>query len=222
MGIEPTETTMFLNLNQEKQQRILDAAIGEFAEKGYGKASVNVVVKKAEISKGALFKYFRSKSGLFAFVYRIALKRVKDYLRTVRDDSKDENFFLRLRKIMSAGVDFVHQYPGLARIYYRIIFTGDAPYKDEILEELHRESLEFIQSLIEDGIHRGDVRQDMNPRIGAFVLECVLDQFLQAHYLRFLDHSLELYGASTEKSKQWIEEIVELFRKGIGDNSQLI
>ena len=77
MGIESTETRMFLQLDTEKQQRVLEAAIDEFAERGYEKASMNTVVKKAGISKGALFKYFGNKSGLFAFVYRIALNHVK-------------------------------------------------------------------------------------------------------------------------------------------------
>lgn len=220
MGVKSIETKLFLQLDPEKQQRILEAAIDEFSDRGYEKASMNVVVQKAGISKGALFKYFGSKSGLFAFIYRIALNQVKDYLRTVRDKSQDENFFRRLEKIMAAGVDFVHRYPGLARIYYHIIFTGDSPYKDEILKELHRESLRFIQSLIEDGIQRGDVLPSLDPKTTAFVLECVLDRFLQAHHIQFLDHSLKLDGASTEESNQWIQKIVELFKRGLENDSK--
>ena len=219
MDIEPSETKTFLQLDHKKQLRILDAAIEEFADRGYDKASMNVVVRKAGISKGALFNYFKSKGGLFAFVYRIAFHRVKDYLRAVRDDTHDENFFQRLEKIMAAGVDFVHRYPGLARIYYHIIFTGDSPYKNEILKELHSESLKFIQSLIEDGIRRGELRPGINPQTTAFVLECVMDRFLQAHHLEFLDHSLKLYGATAEESKRMINEIIEIFRKGIESNS---
>ena len=220
MGIESTETEMFLQLDTEKQQRIMETAIDEFADKGYNRASMNTVVKKAGISKGALFKYFGSKSGLFAFIYRITLNHVKDYLRTVRDKSQDEIFFQRLEKIMAAGVDFVHRYPGLSRIYYHIIFTGDAPYKNEIIEELHRESIKFIESLIEDGIRRGDILPNLDPKTTAFVLECVLDRFLQAHHLQFLDHSLRLHGASAEESNQWIQKIVELFKRGLENDSK--
>ena len=219
MGIESTETKMFLQLDTEKQQRVLEAAIDEFSDRGYEKASMNVVVQKAGISKGAIFKYFGSKGGLFAFIYRIALNQVKDYLRTVRDESYSENFFKRLEKIMTAGVDFVHRHPGLARIYYRIIFTGDGPYKSEILEELHRESLKFIQSIVEEGIQQGDLRPDIDPATTAFVLECVLDRSLQAQ-LQFLDHSLKLHGASEEESHQWIQKIVELFKRGLENNSK--
>ena len=77
MGIQTTATEMFLKLDEEKRERVLSAAINEFADKNYNNASMNVVVKTAGISKGALFKYFRSKAGLFGFVYKMALGCVK-------------------------------------------------------------------------------------------------------------------------------------------------
>jgi len=214
--MESTETKMFLQLARQKQKRILDAAITEFAEKSYDNASMNMVVERAEISKGALFKYFQTKSGLFAYVYRMALSRVKDYLRGVRDESRDAPFFQRLEMIMRAGIGFIQDHPRLARIYYRIVFTGDSPYKKEILAELREESLKFIQSFVEQGIERGELRSDLDPRIAAFVLESILDRFMQAHHVQFLDHSLNLYQASTVESERWIGEIIELFRKGMG------
>ena len=45
----------FLNLELEKQDRIINAAIKEFAQKGYDKASTNEIVKEAGISKGLLY-----------------------------------------------------------------------------------------------------------------------------------------------------------------------
>ena len=195
----------------------MDAAITEFADRSYTNASMNRVVQRAEISKGALFKYFQTKSGLFAHVYRMALGLVKDYLRNVRDESRDLPFFQRLEMVMRAGVDFIRNHPRLARIYYHIIFTGDSPYKKEILAELREESLKFIQSFVEQGIERGEVRPDLDPRVAAFVLESVFDRFVQAHHARFFDHSLNLHQSATAASEQWIGEIVELFRKGMGN-----
>ena len=41
----------FLNLDKEKQDRIINAALKEFALKGYDNASTNEIVKSSEISK---------------------------------------------------------------------------------------------------------------------------------------------------------------------------
>ncbi|MGI6632481.1 MAG: TetR/AcrR family transcriptional regulator [Bacillota bacterium] len=47
------------------RKRILDAAIREFAEKGYDNASTNSIVDAAGTSKGLLFHYFGSKDALY-------------------------------------------------------------------------------------------------------------------------------------------------------------
>lgn len=215
MAIEPSETQLFLNLDPDKQQRILNAAIHEFADKGFDSASMNVVVKQAGISKGALFNYFKSKTGLFAFVYRMALEQVKQYLRTVRDSTCEENFFVRLEKIMQAGVSFINRHPGLARIYYRIIYTGDSPYKNDILKDIHGESLRFIESLVRQGIARGELRPDLDPGLCAFALECVLDRFIQAHHLEFMDSAIHLCEGSPADSSRWIRRFIDMVQHGM-------
>ncbi len=215
MSLEPSVTRMFLNLDAEKQRRIVEAAVDEFAGKGFTGASTNVVVDRAGISKGAIFKYFQSKSGLFAFVHRIALNRVKDYLRAVRDESAGTPFFQRLEKVMRAGVEFIRRHPGLARIYYHIRFTGDAPASKEILRELQRESLKFVQALIEEAVERGEVRRELDPSVAAFMLECIMDRFLQAHYFRFLDVSPAGGRERISRSSRWIPEMIEIVRRGM-------
>ncbi len=47
----PTET--FFNLPDEKKERIIEAAIDEFAENGLKNAKVNEIVRKSSIPKGS-------------------------------------------------------------------------------------------------------------------------------------------------------------------------
>ena len=215
MSLKTTATKMFLQLDEEKRERVLSAAIDEFAHKNYSNASMNVVVKSAGISKGALFKYFKNKAGLFAFVYKIALGRVKDYLRQVRDESEGEDFFGRLQKVMLAGLDFTRAHPGLAAIYYRIVFTGDSPYKREIVEEVHRESLAFIESLIQKGIERGELRTDLDPGLSAFLVEAVVDRFVQVHHAQFQSRSSSNHRISRMDPGREIEGILKILRNGM-------
>ncbi len=59
----------FEKLSAEKQKAIINAAMAEFAEKGYSRASTNEIVKQAGISKGILFHYFGSKRNLFLYLF---------------------------------------------------------------------------------------------------------------------------------------------------------
>ncbi len=45
----------------ESRERILDAALEEFGAWGYESASTNRVCRQAEISKGLLFHYYKTK-----------------------------------------------------------------------------------------------------------------------------------------------------------------
>jgi AcrR family transcriptional regulator len=56
----------FLNMPDEARRRLLDLAIQEFAERGFDEASLNDILARAGISKGAYYYYFDDKEDLFA------------------------------------------------------------------------------------------------------------------------------------------------------------
>ena len=70
----------FLTLESEKRDRIINAAMQEFSLKGFKNASTNEIVKRASISKGALFHYFSSKWELFEFLYQYSIDVFLDTL----------------------------------------------------------------------------------------------------------------------------------------------
>jgi len=80
----------FLNLNQDKQKKILEVCIHEFAERGYENASTNTIIKEAGISKGILFHYFQNKRSLFLYIvdycFQEVLEEYKKYPLTETGD----------------------------------------------------------------------------------------------------------------------------------------
>lgn len=72
--------TEFLNQDDARRSRILEAALEEFASKGYKKASTNTIVREANVSKGLLFHYFISKKELYLYLYKYARKFVANEL----------------------------------------------------------------------------------------------------------------------------------------------
>ncbi|HYE68317.1 MAG TPA: TetR/AcrR family transcriptional regulator [Anaerovoracaceae bacterium] len=68
----------FENLDNQKKQRIINAALTEFAKKNYDDASTNNIVNAAQIGKGMLFHYFGNKKNLYLYLYK--------YVREVMDN----------------------------------------------------------------------------------------------------------------------------------------
>ena len=62
----------FDKLPPERQATILDAATVEFATAGYENASLNRIIERAELSKGATYYYFDGKEDLYLTVLVLA------------------------------------------------------------------------------------------------------------------------------------------------------
>jgi len=209
------EKSLFSKLKPEKRERIIAAALGEFADKGYSGASMNAIAAHAGVAKGSLFDYFGSKSGLFGYIYRMALAETTEYLRSARAASRNDEFFTRIEKLMLASLDFVTTHPDIAAVYYRITHTGDAPYPTDILADIHGRLLDFIRDFITEAIARHEIRSDIDPSITAFMLAGILDRFLQAHFAPFLDPYATFTAIGRGESLRWIDELVGLYRRGM-------
>ena len=58
----------FLNLPEDKQNRLMDAASREFSAKPYNEASINKIIQEAGIPRGSFYMYFQDKEELFRYL----------------------------------------------------------------------------------------------------------------------------------------------------------
>lgn len=70
----PSQT--FLNLDSNKQKKLLDAAMNEFSRVSYTDASINQIIQNAGISRGSFYTYFIDKDDLFSYLLDLNKKRV--------------------------------------------------------------------------------------------------------------------------------------------------
>lgn len=64
------------NASPQGIERILEAALHEFASRGYEAASTNLIASRAGVAKGLVFHHFGSKEGLFEALFDRELERV--------------------------------------------------------------------------------------------------------------------------------------------------
>lgn len=100
----------FFDLNREKQDRMINAALRIFAENGYRHASTDIIVKEAGISKGLLFHYFTSKMGLFSFLFDYSIRYMLfEYDRLI--SAKETDYFKIRREMERAKLNVLRSYP---------------------------------------------------------------------------------------------------------------
>lgn len=133
----------FLSIDAEKQERILNAAMKEFASKGYGNASTNEIVKEAEISKGLLFHYFQNKKQLFLYIYDYCLDiSIKEVYEQVNFEETD--LFAKIRQLQVIKLEVSERHPEFFSFFEVAYLETSA----EIKPELDQRNTELLTSSV--------------------------------------------------------------------------
>lgn len=121
----------FENLSDEKREAIINAAMNEFATKGYEKASTNEITKAANISKGLLFHYFKNKKLLYLYLFDFAVEYLtNEYFKTV--ELVDRDLLNRFEQAMNFKMALIQQYPSM----FKFIEVAYADEANEIYQEI--------------------------------------------------------------------------------------
>ncbi|WP_017185201.1 TetR/AcrR family transcriptional regulator [Alkalibacillus haloalkaliphilus] len=138
----------FHNLEKEKQQRIINAALQEFAEKGYEQASTNQIVKNAGIGKGMLFYYFNNKQELYDYLINYCFDLVqKGYVQQI--DLSEPDFIERFRQASMSKLTFFDENPYVFNFLGVIMLT-----EDELLSSDTRNKIKQLQQIAFDSIYK--------------------------------------------------------------------
>lgn len=213
-----TAKDTFLKLKLPKQKLILDGAIEEFATWGFHRASINRLVQTLGIAKGSIFQYFGNKEGLFAYVFDYAVDTVRQTLRKVKRETADADFFSRLRESLLAGIFFIRKHPKIYRIYLKMVFQEEFPLRERYLKKIRLFSVDYLQPLLEAGIEKGEIRSNLDPTISAFVLDAVLDRFMQAYAVQFFDSGAGIYDAGDSAIREKLDKVIDILRLGLANS----
>ena len=131
-------------IDPEKRDKILNAAIEEFARFPYEKASTNNIVQNAGISKGLLFHYFNSKQALYEQLIGFVIDKM--YHAVIgRIDWTETNLFERLKQLALAKLEISRIYPHMFDFLLKMLAYKKAGKVGEIIELYKGYGIDFQQ-----------------------------------------------------------------------------
>ncbi|OPL08718.1 MAG: hypothetical protein AVO33_09060 [delta proteobacterium ML8_F1] len=152
----------FFNLPDEKRERIIDLAVGEFERLPYDKASVNRIVRDSGIAKGSFYQYFEDKLDLYTYVIHLIVEEKLKYLSPLLGNSENEGFFKVIEALFKSGIQFAVEHPRYVNISKIFMADTASPiYAGVVKANLHK-SHEIYRQLISQGIERGELRSDLD------------------------------------------------------------
>ncbi|MGI9237363.1 MAG: TetR/AcrR family transcriptional regulator [Woeseiaceae bacterium] len=144
---------------EDRPREITEAAFEVFAEKGYARTRVEEVARRAGISKGLTYLYFKTKEELFkAVIKSVVIRRVDSLLVEVEETQLSSEAFIR-----GPLLDFLKRVPGSpVAVVIRLLIAEGHRHPDLVdyyWENVVSKGLGAISAFVERGIERGEFRR---------------------------------------------------------------
>jgi outer membrane protein len=166
-------------LSSDPRQRLLDAGLKLFANRGYAGTAVQDITEEAKVTKPTLYYYFQNKEGLFQALVDQAMDERLRLMRQAAPTGKPT--IDQLIDIIAVLTDFARRQPDLLRLTFAIAFAADGEYPTGFKKHAKmRASFEFIAGIIQAGLDRGA----LNPAYS--VME------LTQSYFHLVQHSIAI------------------------------
>jgi len=193
----------FKKLPEKKQTQILDSAAHVFARKGYYAANVSDICKRARISNGALYKYFKNKEDLFA----TALGRVGILFESIEGQygAVRKSVYDVLHDILKDVIDVTSKNRNYIALYLELASPSLKHFSQLLSHRLEEPSRDYWTYLVEEGKKRGEIDKKLNSRMAAYSIDNHVMMFMfslvSPHYLRRFESyfSTELKDLSDEE-----------------------
>lgn len=204
----------FDKLGDDKKNKIIQAAIKEFADKGYMAASTNNIVKESDISKGALFNYFTNKKSLYLYVTDYAIEY---YLNYMMDKIKTNNpdIFQRVLEWQQLKISISTENPIVYKFFASVFINTPEELKNDI-DERYKKLKEYSDKLtfsdIDLSLFRDDVDKQQALEIIAMSLNGILENS-NSLYKALDDYGYDNRNQFYTKLKEYITILKKVFYK---------
>ncbi len=154
-------TKRFENLDSEKRESILRAAMIEFGEQGLDGANLQEVAKRAGVAKGLLYYYFENRQDLLSTMFDLGHERIGMILSGAPTYHDADSFWVFVESIYTQAVRGFSvdawMIPFLLRVMDELT-RGKVP---QGFEEKKQLTMRLISRTLQDGIRLGALRTDL-------------------------------------------------------------
>ena len=175
------------NRNSEKYQRILDAALAVFAEKGFFVSRVSDIADRANVADGTVYLYFKNKDEILASAINTAFDGFMSRARTELEKLASPTE--RLRRLAYLHLEALGSNRNLA-----VVFQMELRQSTRSLSEFsHKHLVEYftlVREAITEGKTRGEFRQEMPEKIAANCFFGAIDEMVTSWVLSEKDYPL--------------------------------
>ena len=144
--------------NNDKYQRILDAAIMVFAEQGFHQATISQIARAAGVADGTIYLYFKNKDDIMANFFDNKTRQVFAHFREVVDQAVGAEE--KLRSLIQHHLEEFQRDRFMAVVYQAETRRMSRMCEPQI-REMSKLYHDLVSEIIEQGQQEGMIRKDL-------------------------------------------------------------
>ncbi|MFA6983746.1 MAG: TetR/AcrR family transcriptional regulator [Sedimentibacter sp.] len=203
----------FLKLKPERRNAILNAALREFASKGFDDASTNVIARESGISKSLMFHYVNNKKDFFLFLYDYCLDILnRKYFDQI--DVHEKDIFERLRQTCLLKIQVMQKYPWIFDFIKVAVFTDSQEVKKELEKRrkmLESSSFERFYGDIDTSKFRSDLNAEKAKQLIFWAVGGYAGEILEQ--LRSTDNPVNDFEKIRDEFDSYLKELQKTYYK---------
>jgi AcrR family transcriptional regulator len=204
------------NLDTERRERVLQAAMAEFGRHGYSGGSLNVIAREAGVAKGSLFQYFDDKFDLFAHVAEYTSLRVYAAMEpALGAPASDASFVDHFVGLVDVWIGYMAAHPLERAVTAATTMELDPAVRRAVREPVHRLYAKGLRPLLDEAVARGEFRADADLEALLSLLVLVLPHLALAPFEPGLDAALELYETDGPTRSERARRLVATLLAGV-------
>jgi TetR/AcrR family transcriptional regulator len=144
------------------KQKIIKAAITEFALKGLNGARVDEIARRSGVNKTLLYHYIGNKDRLFTAALEATYQTIRERQREFIDRQMDPLTGIRELTLLLMSIWVEH--PEFGRLLATENFhRGKHIKRSKVIEEMYRHLVDTLSNLLEKGVEQGVFRKGIDP-----------------------------------------------------------
>ena len=208
--IEKRYKDAFERATDERKERVLEVGIEEFSSNGYENANINVIAKKAGISIGLMYKYFSTKEDLFITCVQRGMNILDEAVDQIIKG--DDKLLIKAEKLIRTTCAHSKKNANYIRLYNEITSDKGSEMVNTLVKEIEGNTSKKYVDAITQALAKGDVRQDLDPRLFAFFLDNLLTTLQFSYTCTYYKERFEMYtGVNIDEMDE--EQIVKKLLK---------
>jgi len=201
-SVSTDTTSVPVTRSADKYQRILDAAVAVFAEKGFFNSRVADIADRANVADGTVYLYFKSKEEILMTAINTAFDGFMSLARTELKKLPDPAE--RLRRLAFLHLDAMGSNRDLA-VVFQMELRQSTRFLSEFSHQHMVEYLRLVREAITEGQARGIFRREMSDKYAANCFFGALDEMVTSWVLS--GHEFPISHAA--------DVVVDIFLNGV-------